>query len=108
MSKYYLLNDDKTCSRTDMMTWARNFETEDRRVALNYHNGVKVSTVFLGMDHQWGNGPPLLFETMVFGGEHDGMMDRYTTWDEAVEGHLRICGVVLSGVNTGDNNGSEA
>ena len=43
--------------------------------------------VFLGLDHSFGSGPPLLFETMVFGGPLDEEMDRYTTWDEAEAGH---------------------
>lgn len=28
----------------------------------------RVSTVWLGLDHNWGGGEPLLFETMSFGG----------------------------------------
>jgi hypothetical protein len=49
----------------------------------------RVSTVFLrGVDHQlWPGGPPLLFETMVFGGVLDREQERYSTWDEAEEGH---------------------
>lgn len=26
----------------------------------------RISTVWLGLDYQYGNGPPLIFETMVF------------------------------------------
>jgi hypothetical protein len=36
----------------------------------------KVSTVFLGLDYNFDEGPPILWETMVFGGELDQMMDR--------------------------------
>jgi hypothetical protein len=52
-----------------------------------------VSTVFLGIDHGFGD-DPILFETMVFGGEYDGIQKRYSTWDEAVEGHYKICYLV--------------
>jgi hypothetical protein len=47
-----------------------------------------VSTVFLGLDHQYGDGPPLVFETMVFNrtGESD-LCQRYSSWDDAVTGH---------------------
>jgi hypothetical protein len=48
---------------------------------------VEISTVFLGLDHNFGQGPPLLFESMVFGGEDDGEMVRYSTWEEAETGH---------------------
>jgi hypothetical protein len=57
-----------------------------------------ISTVFLSMDHSLagliGDGTPVLFETMVFGGEHDGYQERYHTYDEAEEGHKRICDMV--------------
>lgn len=49
---------------------------------------VQVSTVFLGMDHGWGiSAEPVLWETMVFGGELDGEMSRYSSFDDALEGH---------------------
>jgi hypothetical protein len=48
---------------------------------------IHVSTVFLGIDHGFGEAAPVLFETMVFGGELDLFQDRYATWNEAVAGH---------------------
>ena len=39
-------------------------------------------------------GPPLLFETMIFGGPHDGYQERYTFWDEAEAGHAKALGMV--------------
>jgi hypothetical protein len=48
---------------------------------------VRVLTIFLGLDYQFGDGPPLLFETMIFGGEHNEDQWRYSTWDEAEAGH---------------------
>lgn len=50
---------------------------------------VQVSTVFLGLDHGYGEGPPILFETLVFGGPLDQSGDRYCTWEEAEAGHER-------------------
>lgn len=61
-----------------------------RRVADDTIGDVRVSTIFLGIDHGWGEGPPQLFETMVFGGPHDGDQERYASWEEAAEGHARI------------------
>lgn len=52
---------------------------------------VYVSTVWLGMDH--GFRPyttKLIFETMVFGGEFDQEMWRYTTEEEALDGHAQV------------------
>jgi len=58
----------------------------------------RISTVFLSMDHGLaeliGDGSPVLFETMVFGGEHDEYQERYHTYDEAEEGHKIICEMV--------------
>ncbi len=50
-------------------------------------NHVKVSTVFLVIDHGWDSTIPVLFETMIFGGKHDEYQRRYCTYDEAVAGH---------------------
>lgn len=46
-----------------------------------------VSTVWLGLDHSFGYGPPLIFETMVFGGPEDQYQERYSTVEEARIGH---------------------
>jgi hypothetical protein len=51
-----------------------------------------VSTVWLGLDHSFGYGPPLIFETMIFpaDGKFDELyQDRYTTMQQAREGHWR-------------------
>lgn len=54
------------------------------------YDGCNVSTVFLGLDHGYRPGdPPIVFETMVFGGPFDQDQERYATWDEAVAGHAR-------------------
>jgi len=72
----------------DLLTWAAWFETADRTVKkTSISDGADVSTVFLGLDHQFGDGPPLLFETLIFGGDRDGDMWRYSTWEEAEAGH---------------------
>ena len=72
----------------DLMTWAMWYDSPERIVARDELAGdVSISTVFLGLDHQWGDGPPLLFETMIFGGPHDGYQERCSTWDEAEAQH---------------------
>jgi len=72
----------------DLLTWARWFDTADRVVAqTELPNGYFVSTVFLGLDHNFLRGPPLVFETMVF---PDGEQRRYGTWAEAEAGHAIV------------------
>ncbi len=89
MSNYYILDGHET-KACDLLTWARWFEKADRTVAKDTIGESEVSTVFLGLDHGSSDGSPMLFETLVFGSEHDGEMERYTTWDEAVAGHAAM------------------
>jgi hypothetical protein len=52
---------------------------------------ARVSTIFLGLDRRFeGEGPPILFETMVFGGKHDQYQERCATWDEAEAMHQPV------------------
>lgn len=76
--QHYILNDEGEPIKCDLMTWAfwLQNDREKRRVAVYEKGDVKVSTVFLGLDHNYGDGPPHIWETMVFGGEHDQEMDR--------------------------------
>jgi hypothetical protein len=93
MTAYYVLKGKTAVLVSDPLTWARWFEGagEDRFVAKTAGAEVTVSTVFLGLDHRFSSdGPPILFETLVFGGPHDGTMDRYSTWDEAERGHVAM------------------
>lgn len=54
-------------------------------------DGAEVSTVWLGLDLRFGRGGlPLIFETMVFGGEHDLDCWRYSTLEQARAGHDRV------------------
>ena len=99
MSDYYIL-DGHEVKECDLMTWAKWFgkaDRGDRKVARETIGDSEISTVFLGLDHSFGGGSPLLFETMVFGGKLDGEMDRYSTWNEAVLGHKAMAERVEEG-----------
>lgn len=79
----------------DALRWAAWFENPDhRRIAdTALFGNVRVSTVFLGMDHNFFfEGPPVLFETMIFGGPLDREIWRYATIEQATLGHERACG----------------
>lgn len=61
------------------------------RVAATTIGSGWVSTVFLGIDHSFTGGPPVLWETMVFnipGFENECV--RYTSHADAVEGHAAM------------------
>ena len=88
MLRHYILNDDHEPVAAELMEWARWFETATRTVAHDeLDDGTRVSTVFLGLDYGFGEGPPVLWETMIFGGEHDDDQWRYTSRESALEGH---------------------
>jgi hypothetical protein len=56
-----------------------------------------VSTVFLGLDHSYHGGPPVLWETCILTGPYKGYMVRYTTRFAAVEGHDHVVRSLLRG-----------
>ena len=83
----------------ELLEWAKAFENKDRQLAQDFVGDVRVSTVWLGLDHRFGGGGrPLIFETMVFGGPLDGEQDRYSTEEQAMAGHAamlkRVTGVL--------------
>lgn len=70
------------------LAWHGWFESAERHVGDDTIRGVRISTVFLGLDHNFfGEGPPILWETMVFGGRLHGEMRRYSSRADAVRGH---------------------
>lgn len=88
---YYILDDDGNPIATDVQTWGRWFEDIGlrRRIAYDKIGALQISTVFLGLNHQWGDGPPVLWETMVFGlpDDADEIQLRYTSKVDALKGH---------------------
>lgn len=69
----------------------------DNRVARTTIGDITVSTVWLGLDHAHGDGPPLIFETMIFGGDHDQLCIRYQTEEHAMRGHLATIDALREG-----------
>ena len=66
------------------------------RVALTKIGPVEISTVFLAINHGFSSDSvPLVFETMIFGGKFSGYCERYSTWQDAEEGHKRAKAMVL-------------
>lgn len=86
----YILDGHTPVPEYDTITWAMWFEKADRRVAIDMVKRCRISTVFLGLDHNHSGGEPILFETMIFGGLWDKggeYQTRCCTWGEAEEMH---------------------
>jgi hypothetical protein len=85
-----------------MSTWDFLNDFNERHIALDVINGYRISTVWMGIDHNFfRKGLPVIFETMIFkedGAEGDdlaGYQDRYCLKELALEGHRKACDLVL-------------
>jgi len=92
MPDHYILR-GRDIIPVDMWIWTDWLERDypERVVGYWKFKSCNVSTVFLGLDHSFGGGVPILFETLVFGGPMEHAGERYATYDEAEAGHMRYC-----------------
>jgi hypothetical protein len=96
----YILDDEgKPVPEPDVLRWADWIERSNKRVLRqNRLAGGVLVTIFVGVDHDLlRRGPPMVWETMILGGRHDGYCVRHATRKEALSGHvtaLRIAGKV--------------
>lgn len=103
IDKYILDEHGNPIVCDDLMKWAEWFENGTfRRLARDTVGTVKVSTVFLGLDHNFDmTGPPILWETVIFGGQFDGQQWRYATRAQALEGHAKALLMVKTAAGRG-------
>ena len=90
---YYILGSDhQVIPCSDISVFAETFDHKNRRVAETVIGKYWISTVFLGVNHNFlGEGPPMLFETMVFVDSEGGEPRRCSTWAEAEILHKQVC-----------------
>lgn len=98
---YFVLEDGVVRPARDLEDFVECMEHGDRDIGKDMivdADGilVHISTVFLGLNHAFRDGPPILFETMIFGGVHDMDAQRYCTIDEAKQGHAEMVEFVKS------------
>lgn len=96
MTGKYILEGKTPVRCDDVLKWGTWLEerANNRHVACQFIGDVRISTVFLGIDHNFGDGPPLLFETMIFGGKHADYQTRVSTWTEAEAEHSKALELV--------------
>lgn len=93
--RWFILDEEHhVVAASGIKSWARWLSGDDKKRRVDYtelaDGIVTVSTIFLGLDHNYyGKGPPILFETIVFGltMESGEMQRRYSSWDDAEVGH---------------------
>lgn len=90
--KYILDAQGAVQSCDDLHAWGAWMQSANRTVAKTTLEYVRVSTVFLGLDHSFGGPGPVLFETMVFPPDSYGELaqDRYATREQAEAGHAAM------------------
>lgn len=89
--------------------WAKLFSPEYKRVALDDCGEYVVSTVWTGLDGGFWDGPPLIFETMVFESSEwnnpnrDGLTDlwgmRHATEEGAKDTHQTVAAALSEGAH---------
>src|SRR5688572_26545232 len=92
----YMLDGKNPVETEDVLEWSKWLNRNERRVNHTLlPNGIIISTIFTGINSGCTE-PPILFETMIFGGEHDRYQERYATWEEAEAGHQRAIELIFS------------
>lgn len=98
--KYLLGENNEPIPVDDVLEWAAGMETIRKtgrlHVGDDHIDGCRVSTVFLGLDHSFFAGPPLLWETLVFGGPLDMEGKRYHSHEAARRGHVEMVARVVA------------
>jgi hypothetical protein len=99
---YYKLDKNKNVVPSSMEEWATfiegKFPTNYKHVGDDTIEGKRVSTVFSGLCHDFLNeGIPIVFETMVFTDREGIYQERYSTWQQAEEGHKKAIEWVKNG-----------
>ncbi len=98
---------DRQGREMQLMDWGSKFEDKEYQI-VKQDRIVKyfVSTVWLGINHRFmRQGPPLIFETMVFvDDEKDPLneyQEKYSTEEEALNGHEDVISIVKDYMSLG-------
>ena len=90
MNCYVLVNHRPR--RANLKEWMDFLSSPDCIVATTDIGRVNVTTAFLGIDFSSTSyGPPMVFVTMTFGGQYDGVADYTPTWGGAALAHEERC-----------------
>jgi hypothetical protein len=119
MREWVYLYSPRETEGTTRRQWRKGWRRR-RQVGQSFVGAYRISTVFLGLDHSFFEGPPLIFETMVFQRKlswmepldlsaidgkgvfpgrwyHkplDDICERYPSREAALRGHWRVRGEV--------------
>lgn len=93
---YILGKDHKPILCEDLIEFSQWFERSANQRIIGrtpLAPGIYVSTVFLALDHGVCDDKPVLWESMIVGDKEfddDVGYERYYTYEEAIEGHMKL------------------
>jgi hypothetical protein len=89
---WYGIREDGSTYPTDCDVRDLKDHVTNKRLAHSNVGFLRVSTIFMGLDHRHGLGAPLIFETLVF--PHAEWLEvfgeRYSTYEQAMAGHAAM------------------
>jgi hypothetical protein len=96
---FFLIDENHQVYEVDYREFNDNYmKNEYRHLEWTGNDDIYVSTIFTGVNNNFlGDGrPPILFETMVFGGEYDKAQWRWSTYEQAIIGHKAIAQAIFA------------
>lgn len=103
IGQYVLDEEGQPVRAQSLLSWGKWLQEhpEQCRLARDTVGDTTVSTIFLALDYDFRDRPhePLLWETMIFGGDYnryDQFQRRYTSREAALEGHKRLVQMLTS------------
>ena len=72
-------------------------QPDEKFVGVAKIGDVRVSTVWLGINHNIMGSRPVVFELMIFGGEHDEYQERFYSEEDAVKRHDEVVASIKAG-----------
>lgn len=87
---HYILQDKKAILEENLAAWEHWFNNNPKTLKFDKIGNVNISTVFFGIDHDFSGKKPVLFETVISDGKEIKQI-RYSTYQEAIEGHENQC-----------------
>ena len=86
--KFYILENMKI-KPVGVLDWAKWYEKNKQTIETTTIGDIQITTEFVGIDDSvFEIDSPLLFETVILGGDMNGWVCQYSTLAEAKSGHF--------------------
>lgn len=105
----YKLVDRRAVPCADRAEWLNWYATADRLVADTRLGDIRVTTVFMGLEHNpLPDGRPTLFETEINIHGKASPLDRYAVWEDAEAGHAQVVRMIEAEIESVGGSSGEA